>query len=221
MSEKTEKRESEKTEIEKTLTDKQKLFCKFYLGKARFNATKAAILAGYSEKTARQIAAENLAKPYISEYIQTQLETLTLGANEVLARLTEIANADVDLFLDDAGLFSIEKARKGGNTPLIKKLKQKRTIRQKKTQISENMRSYLADDEIDDIETDIEIIYEETEFELYSAHEALRDLGKYHKLFTDKIEAKVENENPPQVVLYLPDNGRDGGANETETATDE
>ena len=49
------------------LTDKQKTFCEEYL--IDLNATKAAIRAGYSEKTAAAIASQNLIKLNISEYI--------------------------------------------------------------------------------------------------------------------------------------------------------
>lgn len=50
------------------LNDKQKKFCNEYL--IDLNATQAAIRAGYSEKTARSIANENLTKPDIQKYIQ-------------------------------------------------------------------------------------------------------------------------------------------------------
>lgn len=49
------------------LNDKQKLFCDEYL--VDLNATQAAIRAGYSKKSARQIASDMLSNPYISEYI--------------------------------------------------------------------------------------------------------------------------------------------------------
>jgi len=49
------------------LTAKQKTFCEEYL--IDLNATQAAIRAGYSEKTAKQIATENLSKPVLAEYI--------------------------------------------------------------------------------------------------------------------------------------------------------
>lgn len=51
------------------LTMKQKLFINEYLSNG-FNATQAAISAGYSEKTARVIGQENLCKPYIKEEIE-------------------------------------------------------------------------------------------------------------------------------------------------------
>ena len=46
-----------------TLTPKQARFVQEYL--IDLNATQAAIRAGYSEHTARQVASENLSKPYI------------------------------------------------------------------------------------------------------------------------------------------------------------
>ena len=49
------------------LTAKQEAFCEEYM--IDLNATQAAIRAGYSEQTARQIGTENLAKPAISDKI--------------------------------------------------------------------------------------------------------------------------------------------------------
>jgi phage terminase small subunit len=50
------------------LTAKQQAFCESYVANG-FNATQAAITAGYSEKTAKDIGCENLAKPNIAKYI--------------------------------------------------------------------------------------------------------------------------------------------------------
>jgi len=52
---------------DKQLTDKQRRFVEEYL--VDLNATQAAIRAGYSEKTARSIGAENLAKPDIARAV--------------------------------------------------------------------------------------------------------------------------------------------------------
>jgi phage terminase small subunit len=49
---------------EKKLTAKQEQFCLEYI--IDFNATQAAIRAGYSEKTAHAMGAENLTKPLIA-----------------------------------------------------------------------------------------------------------------------------------------------------------
>ncbi len=49
------------------LNAKQVRFCEEYL--IDLNATQAAVRAGYSEKTSKQIGSENLSKPDIAEYI--------------------------------------------------------------------------------------------------------------------------------------------------------
>lgn len=58
------------------MTEKQKKFCDYYIETG--DATKAAIKAGYSKKTAYSIGSENLRKPELVEYIQKrQKETET------------------------------------------------------------------------------------------------------------------------------------------------
>ena len=49
------------------LTVKQQIFVDEYI--IDFNATRAAIAAGYSEKTASRMGSENLSKPVIQEAI--------------------------------------------------------------------------------------------------------------------------------------------------------
>ena len=56
----------------KKLTDKQKMFVKEYI--VDFNATQAAIRAGYSKKTAKEIGYELLTKLHIQEAIAKELE---------------------------------------------------------------------------------------------------------------------------------------------------
>jgi len=58
---------------EKQLTTKQQLFCSTYLANG-FNATQAAITAGYSEDTARQIGNDNLSKVYIRDYLDKEID---------------------------------------------------------------------------------------------------------------------------------------------------
>ena len=77
---------------EKKLTPKQQRFCDEYL--IDMNATQAAIRAGYSEKTARQIATENLSKPSIREYIDKRMKEkeaeLVADQDEVMRYLTAV-----------------------------------------------------------------------------------------------------------------------------------
>ena len=81
---------------EKKLTAKQKRFCDEYL--IDLNATKAAIRAGYSEKTAGAIGTENLQKPLIKEYIGKRMaekeKRLIADQDEVLAYLTAVLRGD-------------------------------------------------------------------------------------------------------------------------------
>jgi phage terminase small subunit len=74
-----------------------------------FNGTQAAIRAGYSEKTARHIASENLTKPHIQESIQEEISKLQEetrdDAKMLLDQLREEATADyADLYEDDGSL---------------------------------------------------------------------------------------------------------------------
>lgn len=68
------------------LTPKQALFVKEYL--VDLNATQAAIRAGYSEKTAQSIGAENLTKPLVAEAIaessKKRAEKVDISAEYVL-----------------------------------------------------------------------------------------------------------------------------------------
>jgi len=58
------------------LTDKQRAFVGFYLGDAHKNATRAAVMAGYSPKTASEQAYELLRKPQIRAAIDAELEAI-------------------------------------------------------------------------------------------------------------------------------------------------
>lgn len=78
------------------LTAKQQRFCDEYL--IDLNATQAAIRAGYSKKTARQMANENMSKPYIREYIDKRLaekeSELIADQDEVLKYLTSVLRGE-------------------------------------------------------------------------------------------------------------------------------
>ena len=77
---------------EKKMTKKQKRFCDEYL--IDLNATQAAIRAGYSENSAKQIGQQNLTKVDIKEHIEKRLAEkeaeLIAGQDEVLKYLTSV-----------------------------------------------------------------------------------------------------------------------------------
>ncbi|UYU30286.1 terminase small subunit [Siccibacter colletis] len=87
------------------LTDKQEMFCREYL--IDLNATQAAIRAGYSEKTANEQGAQNLAKlsiqSRISELKTERNDRIDIDADYVLKRLFEIDQMDVLDILTETG----------------------------------------------------------------------------------------------------------------------
>ena len=79
------------------LTVRQKAFADYSIESG--NATQAAIKAGYSEKTATEMGAENLRKPHIKAYIDerlTELESDSIATSrELMERLTSILRGEV------------------------------------------------------------------------------------------------------------------------------
>ncbi|HVO65996.1 MAG TPA: terminase small subunit [Syntrophales bacterium] len=70
------------------LTPKENLFVVEYL--KDFNATQAAIRAGYSKKTARNIASENLTKPHIQTAIVNSRNSLKNLTDQALMEAREL-----------------------------------------------------------------------------------------------------------------------------------
>lgn len=83
------------------LTKKQKLFVEEYL--IDLNATQAAIRAGYSKKTAKDIGCENLAKPNIQSEIEKRMKArgqrTEITQDKVLQELAKIGFSDVTDFV--------------------------------------------------------------------------------------------------------------------------
>lgn len=77
------------------LTDKQEKFCLEYI--VDFNATQAAIRAGYSKKTAYSVGSENLRKPEVQKRIQVLNQGIK---NQKIADAEEIRQT-LTLFLRD------------------------------------------------------------------------------------------------------------------------
>lgn len=79
------------------LTPKERRFVLEYL--VDFNATKAAIRAGYSQRTARQIGSENLSKPdiynAISEASDEMLKEAAVTPGRLIREYSRIAFADL------------------------------------------------------------------------------------------------------------------------------
>ncbi len=87
------------------LTPKQKAFCEEYL--IDLNATQAAIRAGYSSKTANTVAAQNLAKLSIQEYVSflkgKREERTEITADMVIQEYAKVAFINVDDYYNEDG----------------------------------------------------------------------------------------------------------------------
>ena len=84
------------------LPNKQKAFVAAYCGEARFNATRAAAMAGYQHPKQTGYRLRNDAN--IRKAIDARLAAETLSSQEILARWTEIANGDLaDFYVVNPG----------------------------------------------------------------------------------------------------------------------
>lgn len=91
----------------KPLTEKEEAFCQNYL--IDFNGAAAARKAGYSEDSARAIAAENLTKPHIRariEQIRTLMgKTFNITRERIAQEYARIAFGDIrKIFKEDGSL---------------------------------------------------------------------------------------------------------------------
>lgn len=83
-------------ELKDHMTEKQKRFADYYIEEA--NAKLAAVKAGYSEDSAKQIGNENLSKPYLRCYVDKILESKDndriASQDEVLEFLTRVMRSE-------------------------------------------------------------------------------------------------------------------------------
>lgn len=155
---------------EEALTGKQAAFIDAYLGEARFNATEAARIAGYKgdDNTLSSVGYENLRKPDIAAVVLERLNEAAMSANEVLARLSKHARGRLVDLLNEDGQFDLALAEERGVADLLKKLK-----------VRTNTRRTREGEEIEDVSY---------EYEIHDPQAALVHLGKFHKLFAERVE---------------------------------
>lgn len=110
------------------LTDKQRLFCNYYM--QSFNATQAAIKAGYSEKSAYQIGYQLLQKTSVKAYLnnlkEQQKSELFISQEWVLNRHAQIANSNINDYITPDGTL-----KENTDGTLIKKI----TVKTSKVEI--------------------------------------------------------------------------------------
>lgn len=160
------------------LTDKQRVFCEEYI--VDNNGTRAAIAAGYSEKTARQIAANLLTKVNIQKEIaklrEARSKRTQITADMVLQELAKIGFADIKDFLS----FRTEKTKvdedEDGN-PIYDYA----TIVQLK--------------ESDEVEgnaiSEVQLKDGHLKFKLHDKIKALEDIGKHLDMFKENVNVNL------------------------------
>ncbi len=116
------------------LTDKQRLFCLYYV--RCFNATKAATKAGYSRDTAMEQGYQLLRKPSVRDEImrlkQNRLNRELLDEHDIFQRYMDIAFADITDFVEFGrekvqvmgafGPIEVEDPETGKKVPLMKEV---------------------------------------------------------------------------------------------------
>lgn len=155
-----------------SLTGKQQRFVQEYL--IDLNATQAAVRAGYSEKTAGAIGAENLRKPQIQGAIEAQQRLIAgqLGVTQekIVAELAKIGFANMKNYM---------RAGTNGDPYLDF------------SALTDDQTAALAEVTVDDyVEGRGEDARQvkRVKFKLYDKRAALVDLGRHLGLFIDKVE---------------------------------
>lgn len=161
------------------LTDRQQRFVDSYL--MCWNASEAARQAGYSKKTAGVIGYENLKKPQIRAAIDVRLAEMRMSANEVLARLTAQASGSLAPFVQTKGedvWVDLTTDEANANLHLLKEIE------------TERRRYGKKDDPVEEFKVKIKI---------HDPQAALVQLGRYHKLFAERVEHAGTDGGPIQV----------------------
>lgn len=171
---------------EKKLSEKQKAFCREYL--IDFNGTRAAIASGYSKKTARSVASENLTKPDIQKEIQRIADEKLKENGDPIQRI--ILELQLIAFGDYRDLVQWDEHG-------IEKFIPSNELGEKSRIVSEISQTTTTSGGSVKIRT-------------YDKIKALELLGKYHKIFADKVEhSNPDGSLRPIVNINIPSNGRE------------
>ncbi|MFG1206907.1 terminase small subunit [Xanthobacter flavus] len=162
------------------LTKKQAEFVREYL--VDLNATQAAIRAGYSKRTARFMAAENLAKPNIAAAVEAAMAERAarteITADRVLRELAKLA------------FFDIRKAFRpdGSLKPL--------------NEMDDETAASIAGLEVSEFtDGDGGAIGYLKKIKIADKRAALVDIGRHLGMWNDKLTLKGDAENPMTVFI--------------------
>lgn len=153
---------------EEKLRPKHQLFAECYIANG-FRVTKAAIDAGYSEKTAAAQGSRLLKNVKIQAYISKRMSELVMSKEEVLYRISEHGRSDIREFIGK----SSDEIRDHPKGWLIKKYKQKA----RRLPGSELVEEYV-------------------EVEMLDPQSALLNIAKHHGLLIEKHEHTGKDGGP-------------------------
>jgi len=151
------------------ITNRKRVFIQEYL--SCWNATEAALRAGYSIRTARSQGSRLLTDVDIASEIKATLDNKAMSADEVLHRLAEHARGDMGNFIDIESMsfsLNLQKAKELGLTYLIKEIEDHVVMTSNK----------------DGEETETHHI----KIKLVDSKSALDTLAKYHGLLVDRTD---------------------------------
>ncbi len=176
------------TAKKKKLSKREIAFIELYTRCWKGAASARAV--GISQKNSRQWAYETLTKSYIQEAIAERLTALRMETNEIYARLSEQARADLSELIE---FYNVPVLDKDG-----KHVGDRQSVRVKPDAFEKF--GHLIKSISPTSNGDFKI-------ELYSGQIALELMGKTYSLFVDRDE-KGKPIQPAIVNVYIPKNNR-------------
>ncbi len=172
------------------LTPKQRRFVDEYLIDS--NATQAALRAGYSPKSSRDIGQQLLNKTHIAPVIEARQRAIAaqkgISAERVLQELAVIGFSNIEHYrLNDAYHLTLTADAPEHAMRAIASVKHR-------------IRTIPHDEGETELQHDIE-------YRLWDKNVALTNLGKYLKLFIERHEVSGPDGGPLPVQVYLPQKG--------------
>jgi len=163
------------------MTDKQRMFCKEY--QVDRNGTQAAIRAGYSKDSARQVASDTMAKTYVRAYIEKILAQqsirLDVSADRVIQEIAKMAYSNMEDYV------SVKDGSIVGDLSTVTR-DQMACVQEFTTEV--NIEFDKDGNEVGKIR--------KSKFKLVDKKASLKMLGDYNKLFVQKLELSGKDGAP-------------------------
>jgi phage terminase small subunit len=196
------------------LSAKQQLFIDHYL--ISYNATEAALRAGYSEKTAYSQGARLLKNVEISTAIDERLSESAMRADEVLRRLAEQARSEHARYIVNHPRLDMVQMALDGKGDLIPAVIDEHgnidVAQMARDGVLELYAPYIHTSTYVDLDAmrqdgmmhlvkGVKQTKEGLQVEFYDAQSALQLIGKHHSLFVDRQEVTGKDGGPIETTV--------------------